>query len=103
MPLFRFVCDNCGLEKRKLVPKAVAYLCSACSTGQLQPQLPENVASQTMEMKDRNRGKSLPKGHQQLAKKRMSQHHDRHEIERKIDQYGIDDARRFGWDKKVKR
>lgn len=103
MPVFRMICDNCGLEKRKLLQKPLPFLCSACSTGQMQPQLPESTSSTTMETKDPYRGKSLPKKHAESMKKRMNQHHDKYEAERKIDEFGIDDAKRLGWDKKVKR
>lgn len=103
MPLFRFVCDSCGLEKKKLVPRAAAFLCSACVDGQMQPQLPTDIATQTMERKDPLRGTSLPRGHAQSMKTRMNQHHDKYEIERKIDEFGMDDAQRLGWTKKVKR
>jgi hypothetical protein len=33
----------------------------------------------------------------------MNDHHDRYEIEEKIDRHGIDDAIRLGWTKKAKK
>lgn len=103
MPVFRMLCDSCGTEKKKLMKKPEWYLCDVCTTGKMQPQLPISTSSVTKELKDPYRGVSHVKGLDKQMKKRMSDHHDRYEVEAKIDEYGINDAKRHGWDKKVKR
>lgn len=103
MPVFRFQCLVCEQDFKKLLPKRQAVACPGGCNRELDPLLPESTNSTTMEMKDPHRGKSLPKGHREMMMKRMNQHHDKYEAERKIDEFGIDDAKRLGWDKKVKR
>jgi hypothetical protein len=56
-----------------------------------------------METRDAYRGVQVKKGLDQQLKKRYNDHHDRHELERKIDQHGLEDAVRSGWTKKVKK
>jgi hypothetical protein len=36
-------------------------------------------------------------------KQRMTEHHDKYELEEKIDKQGLDEAVRSGWTKKVKK
>ena len=102
MPVFRFYCIGCDKEFKKLVKSKHSEVICGCGD-HLKPQLPETVATVTKELRDPHRGVSLPKNHERTMKKRMNQHHDRYEVEQKIDEHGIDDARKFGWDKKVKR
>jgi len=102
MPLFNFYCIGCDKRFRRILKSKDEEVICGCGD-HLKPELPSNLSTQTMELKDKNRGKSLPKGHAQSMKKRMSQHHDKYEVEAKIDEHGTIDAKKFGWDKKVKR
>lgn len=102
MPIFTYHCSGCNVTLKKLVKNKDEAVIHSCGD-HLKPELPTNVSSVTMETKDPHRGKSLPKKHAESMKKRMNQHHDKYEAERKIDEFGIDDAKRLGWDKKVKR
>ena len=103
MPVFRMVCDSCGIEKKKLLRKPEWYLCDVCTTGKMEPQLPKTVNSVTKEMKDPRRGVSHPKGLDKQLKSRMTKHADSHELAEQIDCFGTDDAKKLGWDKRVKR
>lgn len=103
MPIFTFTCTQCKLEFKKLLKKSADVTCVGSCGYMLSPQLPTSVASVTREMKDPYRGVSHVKGQEQQMKARMRQHHDRHEVEAKIDEHGIDDALKHGWTKKVKR
>lgn len=102
MPVFTYYCIGCDVTLKKLVKNKDETVIHSCGD-HLKPQLPANVASVTKELRDPHRGVSLEKGHEKMMKKRMNQHHDKYEAERKIDEFGIDDAKRLGWDKKVKR
>ena len=103
MPVFRFKCDMCAMETRKLVRKPEQFSCDVCAQGKMEPQLPKSTNSTTKEMKDARRGISHPKGLQQQLKSRMTKHSESHELAEQIDRFGTDDAKKLGWDKKVKR
>lgn len=103
MPIFRMLCNKCGHEERKLMAKPLPWHCGVCEEGQLHPQLPSSINTVTKEMKDARRGVSHTKGLKQQLTKRMNDHHDKHDVVQKIDEFGIDDTKRLGWDKKVKR
>lgn len=102
MPVFTYYCLGCDHEFKKLVKNKDEEVIHSCGD-HLKPQLPKTLNTVTKELKDPYRGKSLQKGHKEMMIKRMNQHHDKYEAERKIDEFGIDDAKRLGWDKKVKR
>lgn len=102
MPIFSFYCMGCDKTFKKLLKNKDEEVICGCGD-HLKPQLPTSTTSTTMETKDPYRGKSLPKKHAETMKRRMNQHHDRYEAAAKIDEFGIDDAKRLGWDKKVKR
>ena len=79
------------------------HICEICGRGTLLRELPLNISSTTYEVKDKLRGIQHPKNLEKQLKVRMNNHHDRHEIEEKIDRHGLNDAKKFGWTKKVKR
>lgn len=103
MPVFTFHCTQCNIEFKRLLKKSEDVPCKGACNYMLSPLLPTSVTTQTMEKKDPYRGVSLPKGHKKSMTKRMNQHHDKYEAEQKIDEFGVDDAKRLGWDKKVRR
>lgn len=103
MPVFRFACLLCDDSWKKLLSKRSDIKCPGGCNRMISPELTSEVASVTKELRDPHRGVSLEKGHDKMMKKRMNQHHDKYDAERKIDEFGIDDAKRLGWDKKVKR
>ena len=76
--------------------------CPQCETLN-EPSLPATVSATVYETKDKYRGKSHMKNQDRLMKTRMREHHDRYEVFEKIDKHGMDDARKFGWDKKAKK
>lgn len=99
MPKYNFLCDTCGREKEKICASSVTEADCGCG-GKLKRLLPRSLSTTVMEMKDPYRGKQLPKGHQEKMRERFNQHHDKYEVEEKIDKYGQEDAQKFGWDKK---
>jgi putative FmdB family regulatory protein len=104
MPVRNYQCIDCGFPYRKLLQggddkKAV---CPECGTVN-EPELVSSVSATVYETKDKRRGKKHMKNQEGLMKKRMREHHDRYELAEKIDKYGMDDAKRYGWDKKIKK
>lgn len=53
-------------------------------------------------MRDSHRGIQLPKNQEARLKERMHNHHDKYEVAAKIDEHGMDEAKRNGWLKKAK-
>lgn len=102
MPIFKFTCANCEHEFKALLAGWQTTPCEKCQK-ELYPNLPTTVSATTFETKDSYRGTQVKKGLDQQLKKRMNDHHDRYEIEEKIDRHGIDDAIRLGWTKKAKK
>jgi len=103
MPIYSYACKNCHLLTKKLYPKPLdKIICEECG-GDALFQLPSTISSTTYETKDRLRGKKLPKNQDKLLKKRMKEHHDAYEIEKKIDEHGLQEAQKEGWTKKIKR
>lgn len=104
MPLYTYHCESCLKETRKLISLKERTETIECECGQqAKYQLPTIGDTTIYEARDKHRNKQLPKGHDQRMRKRMNDHHDRYEIEEKVDKYGLDDAKKFGWDKKIKR
>lgn len=105
MPLFTLKCTECQNEQQKLLPVSVltrTFECKICKKMSSEIQLPQGISSTTFVTKDPHRGVQQPKDLQQQLKKRMRDHHDKYEIDEKIDQHGIDEAKRHGWIKKRK-
>jgi len=74
-----------------------------CSCGgETVRQMSSSTTSTVMEMKDRYHGKQLRKNQDRVMKKRLVEHHDRYELEDKIDEFGLEEAVRGGWTKKGK-
>lgn len=103
VPLFMYECAGCGKKTKRLVKSYSTEKLTCGCGGSLDRKLPESVSAVTKELKDPYRGVSQTKGLQQQLKKRMTQHSEKHDLERQIDEYGVDDARKFGWDRRVKR
>lgn len=105
MPIFILKCNKCEFTQEKLI--AVKDLketvkCQKCTQGTLLRQLPRNISSITYETKDAHRGVQHRKGQKEMLTKRMREHHDRYEIEEKVDKFGLDAANKHGWVKKRK-
>ena len=99
MPLYIYICSSCDEEFKKITSRDSSFV-PCCCGGELERQLPTNLSSNTLEMRDRHRGVQLPKKHEANMKKRFQTHHDKYEIAEKIDRQGIETADRLGWTKK---
>lgn len=96
MPAYRFQCPQCQSSKLLLVSRLVYE--SPCDCGsEMQRQLPSELSSVTLEMRDSHRGVQLPKNHEKNMKTRLIKHHDKYELADKIDQHGLEDAQKHGW------
>lgn len=100
MALRKFKCTSCEHEWSRL--KVQEDACPKCST-QTKASLPIEISSTVYEMRDKYRGSQVKKNQEQKMRKRMNDHHDRYELAEKIDKYGLEDAKRYGWLKKVKK
>ena len=102
MPLFQYSCTGCAKIIRKLTSKRQDFI--ECDCGQKATfLLPTSVNTLVFEVKDPNTGKAVRKGIKEKLQDRMNKHHDRYMIEEKVDKYGLDEASRLGWTKKIKR
>lgn len=101
MPLYTFICPNCGREEQRITHHDTHSV--PCQCGEtMHRQLPKKISATSYETKDARRGVQHPKGLNGQLKKRMRDHHDKYEIEEKIDNHGVDAMKKFGWDKKRK-
>ena len=100
MALRKFKCTSCGHEWSRLNLKE--DFCPNCSA-QTKACLPIEISSTVYEMRDKYRGAQVKKNQEQKLRKRMNDHHDRYEIAEKIDKYGLEDAKRYGWLKRHKK
>lgn len=100
MALRKFKCQACGHEWSRL--KVQEASCPKCSTSN-KALLPVEISSTVYEMRDKYRGSQVKKNQEQKMRKRMNDHHDRYELAEKIDKYGLDDAKRYGWLKRQKK
>lgn len=101
MPLRKFKCNNCKHEWTRII-KGSSADCPECNLS-ANALLPTELTTATYELRDKARGTQLRKGHEQRMRKRMNDHHDRNEAAEKIDKYGMDDAVRNGWLKRIKK
>lgn len=101
MPTFNYECQ-CGESYSELAKADEKIKCPKCGTENL-PKLPKGGAMQVMETRDRYRGKQVRKNNEALMKDRMNRHHDKHEVQEKIDKFGLNDAIKHGWLKKAKK
>lgn len=69
----------------------------------MERMLPSSLNTSVSEIRDKHRGTQVRKNLDAQLRDRMTKHHDRYELEEKIDRFGTDDAKKFGWDKKVKK
>lgn len=90
------------MQYKKLFPKKIDEIDCECGE-KAKIQLPSSVHATNYEMKDASRGVQLPKGQAEQLKKRMHDHHNKYEIERKVDEFGIADSLRDGTIKKIKK
>ena len=108
MPIYNYVCTNCKHAKKRIVSMKdfvpeEKLECKKCGEQTLAFELSAELATVVYEMKDKYRGKQLPKGLEKQLKQRMNEHHDKYELEEKIDKYGMKDTLRHKWDKKIKK
>jgi len=102
MPVFTLLCPGCGNEQRSLLKNVDIYVYCGCGYDEpMEIQLPKNISTESFEMKDKLRGVQVSKNMDKKLKKRMTDHHDKHLVAEKIDKWGMDDALKFGWDKKA--
>lgn len=104
MPVRNYQCIDCGFPYRKLLQQGadVKVECPECKTFN-EPELVSAVSATVYDTKDKRRGVKHMKNQEGLMKKRMREHHDRYELAEKIDQHGMNDAKRYGWLKKIKK
>lgn len=102
MAVYKFKCSHCNKEYKKLITKKIEEIDCECGK-KAKLQLPSSVNSTMYETKDAHRGVQQPKNQHVNLKQRMNDHHDRFEIERKIDEHGMDEAIRNNWVKKIKK
>lgn len=105
MPVYTYICNSCSNEEQRLLSmkeRTTLQTCSKCGEA-LEQKLPTNVESFSYEIRDPNRGKQLRKGIEKDLKARNRAHHDKYEIEEKIDKNGLDEARNQGWLRKLKK
>ena len=102
MPVFNYNCHKCSHEFKQLTRAGLVAECPECGTVVAQ-ELPTGGMTRTLETKDAYRGKQLPKNLDRQLKSRMRNHADKYETADKIDEHGMDDAKRHGWTKKGKK
>lgn len=102
MPLYTFICPNCGHEEQRITGTDIHTLPCQCG-GEMRRQLPQKISATTYVTKDQRRGVQQKKNLEAQLTKRMRDHHDRYEVEEKVEKHGTDDMQRFGWDKKRKK
>jgi hypothetical protein len=100
MALRKFNCESCQHEWSRL--KVTEDTCPKCGKAS-KASLPSEGSTAVYETRDRYRGAQIRKGQEQRMKKRMNDHHDKYELAEKIDKYGMDDAKRYGWLKRQKK
>lgn len=102
MPLYTYRCEKCGFEEKILAKTSngQSYTCASGDGGLMMKQLPSNVNSITYVSGDPYRGTQVKKNLNKQLKERMTKHHDKYEIEEKIDRFGTDDAQQHNWFKK---
>ncbi len=107
MPFYNYKCVECDTKKVDL--KSMAEFdpeetqeCKVCG-GDMAYQVSDKLNSTVYETKDHYRGVQLPKNQDKNLKERMREHHDKYELEEKIDKHGMKEAMRSGWLKKVKK
>jgi len=102
MPIFTYSCSKCGNNFRSLTEPGTEKPCPNCQTV-VQQNIPSNCALISYEMKDKRRGTQTVKNVDRKLKKRMADHHDKYEVQDKIDKFGLEEATRHGWTKKAKK
>jgi putative FmdB family regulatory protein len=101
MPTFTYNC-KCGNTFTDLAKASEVVKCPKCGEGNA-PSMPSRVSATVMETRDKYRGKQVKRGVEKELKERMRKHHDRYEVAEKIDQFGMNEAVKHGWLKKVKK
>lgn len=102
MPIFNYKCLKCD-KTREVLIRGSADPEVRCECWEImERQIPTTTSSITYETKDAYRGVQHRKGQKEMMTKRMRDHHDRYEVEEKIDKFGLDDAKKHGWLKKRK-
>lgn len=101
MALRKFSCEKCDHEWSRII-KNTESECPKCGHVNT-AALPVEVNSTIYETRDKYRGTKVRKNQEQMMRKRMRDHHDKYELAEKIDKHGMDDAKRYGWLKKVKK
>ena len=102
MPAYSFECAKCETQWKDICREGESSECPNCETITY-ASLPSSGASMVMETADKARGVKLRKNQTRQIKERMNKHHDQYEVADKIDQYGMKDAEKFQWTKKIKK
>lgn len=104
MPVFRYKCSSCGQEWRDITSGANSSShCPKCNALETNVKMPSGGATVVYEIKDKHRGKQIKKGIEKQLKARMTEYSDRYELAEKIDKYGLNEAKKHGWLKKLKK
>ena len=98
MPVFTFEC-SCGKEFKKIESSDTKHIECTCG-GVASRKIKTNVSTSVYETRG---NKKVKRNVEKELAKRSKQHHNKHELEEKIDRHGMGEAIRNGWDKKIKK
>ena len=102
MPLYRYATKD-GKEVTKLM-RYKDRTDTISVDGEIYTlQLPKTTSTTVMETADTYHGKKKRKDVEKQLRTRMVDHHDKYELAEKIDKYGLEEAMRLKWTKKIKR
>lgn len=104
MPIYNLLCTKCGYTTKQLIAAKDKdnMQCKECDA-YMEAQLPSSLSTSVYVAADKYRGTQVRKNLDAQLKDRMTKHHDKYELEKKIEEHGTDDAQKHGWFKKVKR
>lgn len=102
MPVFNFKCEQCEREWKDLVKAGENSNCPNCKK-EVPSLMPKAASTVVMETPSKLQGKKIVKGIDKMLKDRSDQHLRKYELADRIDEHGLDDAKRLGWLKKIKR
>lgn len=102
MPLFRYKCAECKEEFEKILIRKESSIKCVCGK-EAMLSLPRNTNAMVFDTTDKRRGVKVRKNQTKKLKQRFNDHMRRYELEERVDKYGIDEAIRNGWTKKIKK
>jgi len=104
MPLYTYTCKDCLKEQKLFKSVSGRMQTSKCECGgEAEYTLPSNTTAEITEIKDPWRGKKVRKDVDKQLLARMRDHHDKYEIQEKVDRHGLETAEKHKWTTKIKR